>query len=240
MALVDSPKRCHLEQFVPETEAATETDGGSGLPAAEHPQAAEGGHESDASLPHDPEVEARRDAALSRIRTFGDPALRTRARDVERFDQTLLEEVHRMGHLMVDALGVGLAATQLGLIHRVLTYRVGPDAPIVVVVNPQLEWASAEEEIAEEGCLSLPGIALDVERPIHIRVRARDELGKKMLLEASGLEARVIQHEMDHLDGTLIIDRATKEQRKEALRILREGPSDGSAPEAEPAEASRA
>ena len=144
-----------------------------------------------------------------------------------------------MERLMVDALGVGVAATQLGLIHRVLTYRVGPDAPVVAVVNPRLEWASPEQEVAEEGCLSLPGIAVDVERPVHVRVRARDVRGGERLLEASGLEARVIQHEIDHLDGILIIDRATKEQRKEALRTLREGPRDW-APAGEPAEASPA
>jgi len=232
------------------TGAVTEPDGGFSLPAEKESAELETRHDADATEvdstdadatpPHDPELEARRRAALARIRTFGDPALRTTARDVERFDETLLEEVHRMGHLMVDALGVGLAATQLGLIHRVLTYRAGPDAPIVVVVNPKLEYASEEQEIAEEGCLSLPGIAIDVERPIHVRVRARNELGANMLVEASGLEARVIQHEMDHLDGVLIIDRATKEQRKEALRILREGPSDWSASEDEPVEATRA
>ena len=245
MALVDSPEPCRSERFVSGTEAVREPDGGSSLPAEKESADLETGHDSDATVSdsapsHDPEVEARRRAALARIRTFGDPALRTRARDVERFDETLLEEVHRMGHLMVDALGVGLAATQLGLIHRVLTYRAGPDAPIVVVVNPKLEYASEEQEIAEEGCLSLPGIAVDVERPIHVRVRARNEFGANMLVEASGLEARVIQHEMDHLDGVLIIDRATKEQRKEALRILREGPSDWSASEDEPLEATPA
>src|SRR5207244_772631 len=119
-------------------------------------------------------------------------------------------------------------------IHRVLTYRVSPDAPVIAVVNPRLEWASTEQEVAEEGCLSLPGIALDVERPVYVRVRAQDELGEDMLLEASGLEARVIQHEIDHLDGILIIDRVTKEQRKEALRVLREGPTDWAALADEP------
>jgi peptide deformylase len=185
---------------------------------------------SDAEPAVDPEVEARRVAALAHIRTFGDPALKSKATEVVAFDDALREEVGRMGRLMADALGVGLAANQLGVMHRVLVYRAGASAPLVVVVNPSLEWASAELEIAEEGCLSLPGVAVDVERPLHVRVSARDERGDEMLIEASGLEARVIQHEMDHLDGVLILDRISREQRKEALRVLREGP--GPSPDA--------
>jgi peptide deformylase len=171
----------------------------------------------------DPEARERRRRALALIRTFGDPSLRSKALEVTRFDDALAEEVRRMGQLMDDAIGLGLAATQVGVMHRVLVYRVGSDAPIVAVVNPELEWSSQEQEIAEEGCLSLPGVAVDVERPIHARIRAQDQDGGRILIEASGLEARVLQHEMDHLDGTLIIDRIPKEQRKEALRILREG-----------------
>ena len=132
------------------------------------------------------------------------------------------EEVRRMGRLMHDALGIGLAATQVGVMHRVLVYRVDPDAPVAAVVNPVLEWASEEREPLEEGCLSLPGVLVEVERPIHVRVRARDEHGEEQLIEASGLEARVLQHEMDHLDGVLILDRTTRDQRKQAMRALRE------------------
>jgi peptide deformylase len=171
----------------------------------------------------DPEARERRRRALALIRTFGDPSLRSKALEVTRFDDALAEEVRRMGQLMDDAIGLGLAATQVGVMHRVLVYRVGSDAPFVAVVNPELEWSSQERETAEEGCLSLPGVAVDVERPIHARIRAQDEHGERILIEASGLEARVLQHEMDHLDGTLIIDRIPKEERKEALRILREG-----------------
>jgi len=171
----------------------------------------------------DPETRERRRRALALIRTFGDPSLRSKALAVTRFDDALAEELRRMGQLMDDAIGLGLAATQVGVMHRVLVYRVGPDAPLVAVVNPQLEWASEELETAEEGCLSLPGVAVDVERSVHARVRAEDGDGEPILIEASGLEARVLQHEMDHLDGVLIIDRIPKEQRKEALRILREG-----------------
>ena len=170
----------------------------------------------------DPETRARREAALSLVRQYGDPVLRGRALEVERFDEALAEEVRRMGQLMHDALGIGLAATQVGVMHRVLVYRVDPDAPVAAVVNPVLEWASEEREPLEEGCLSLPGVLVEVERPVHVRVRARDERGEEQLIEASGLEARVLQHEMDHLDGVLIVDRTTREQRKQAMRALRE------------------
>jgi peptide deformylase len=171
----------------------------------------------------DPETEARRERALALVRTFGDPALRASAVQVTRFDESLLVEVARMEQLMGDALGLGLAATQLGVMHRLFVYRVGADAPLVAVVNPRLEWSSDEQEVAEEGCLSLPRVLVEVERPLHVRVNAQDERGEDILLEASGLEARVIQHEMDHLDGVLILDRTTKEQRKDAMRALRGG-----------------
>jgi peptide deformylase len=171
----------------------------------------------------DPEVEARRLAAFRLIRSFGDPVLRTKAGAVTRFDDSLREEVARMDRLMGDALGLGLAATQVGVLHRLFVYRAGPDAPLVAVVNPELEWSSQDEDVAEEGCLSLPRVAVDVERPVHVRVSARDESGEPITIEASGLEARVVQHEMDHLDGVLILDRTTREQRKEALRVLRGG-----------------
>jgi len=169
----------------------------------------------------DPETEARRERALSLVRTFGDPALRASAVEVTRFDDSLSVEVARMGQLMSDALGLGLAATQLAVMHRLFVYRVGADAPLIAVVNPRLEWSSGEQEVAEEGCLSLPRVLVEVDRPLHVRVSAQDEHGEPILLEASGLEARVIQHEMDHLDGVLILDRTTKEQRKEAMRALR-------------------
>jgi peptide deformylase len=170
----------------------------------------------------DPETAARREAALAHIRTFGDPVLRTRARPIERFDDALSQEVERMGSLMDDAIGVGLAATQVGVVHRLLVYRVQQHAALAALVNPEVEWSSRESESMEEGCLSLPGVLVEVDRPIHVRVRARNELGEPIMIEASGLEARVIQHEIDHLDGVLILDRTSREQRKEAMRILRE------------------
>ena len=170
----------------------------------------------------DPAIRARREAALSQVRSFGDPVLRSGALAVERFDENLREEVARMGRLMHDSLGIGLAATQLGVLHRVLVYRVQSDAPVLGLVNPSIEWSGSELEIMEEGCLSLPGVHLDVERPVHVRVHARGVDGEQMVIEASGLEARVIQHEIDHLDGVLILDRISREQRKEAMRELRE------------------
>lgn len=179
--------------------------------------------EPDASDPAelDPELRERRRAALSHVRVFGDPVLRASARPVEVFDDELRAEIQRMGALMHDSLGIGLAATQLGTLHRVLVYRVEHDSPINALVNPVLEWWGRDQETLEEGCLSLPGVLVDVERPVHVRVRAQDAHGEKILIEASGLEARVIQHEIDHLDGVLILDRTSKEQRKEAIRALR-------------------
>jgi len=170
----------------------------------------------------DPEVEARRQAAMSLVRRLGDPVLKSRATKVDRFDEGLRGQVARMAGIMSDALGVGLAAPQLGISQRVLVYRVGPDAPVIALVNPELEWRGDEEETFEEGCLSIPGVGVDVDRAVHVRVRARDEQGEERLVEASGLEARVIQHEMDHLDGKLILDRTSRDQRREAMKALRD------------------
>jgi len=183
------------------------------------PQGAE--HEQ-APPPLDPEVEARRAAAMSFVRRLGDPVLKSRATEVDRFDDSLKGQVSRMAGLMQDAIGLGLAAPQLGISQRLVVYRVGPDAPIITLANPAIEWTSDDEETFEEGCLSIPGVVVDVDRPVHVRVRAQDEEGDDRLVEASGLEARVIQHEIDHLDGVLILDRTSREQRREAMRALRE------------------
>jgi peptide deformylase len=170
----------------------------------------------------DPEVAARRAAAMAFIRRYGDPVLKSRATPVDRFDDALRDQVARMAAIMRDAIGVGLAAPQVGLSQRLLVYQVGHDAPVHAVVNPEIEWSSEDEEFLEEGCLSLPGVHIDVERPIHVRVKAQDEHGDPQLIEASGLEARVLQHEIDHLNGVLILERGSRDQRKEAIRILRE------------------
>lgn len=200
---------------------STETDP---QPEAELEPQPEAGVEAERPEPElDPETAARRDAALAQIRSFGDPVLRTKARKIERFDDALREEVERMSQLMDDALGVGLAATQVGVVHRLLVYRVMQQGPLAALINPEVEWSSRDTEPMEEGCLSLPGVLVDVDRPLHVRVRALNEYGEPIMIEATGLEARVIQHEIDHLDGVLILDRTSREERKEAMRILREG-----------------
>jgi peptide deformylase len=169
----------------------------------------------------DAETAARRAAALRRVRRYGDPVLRERARPVEHFDEALRDEAARMIALMDDALGVGLAATQLGSLHRLFVYRV-PDGPARVLVNPVLEWTSDEREHFHEGCLSLPAVWVDVERPARVRIRARDENGEEVVIEAADVEASIVQHELDHLDGVLILDRIPKDVRKQAMRALRE------------------
>lgn len=168
------------------------------------------------------EERARRDAALSQIRRLGDPVLKTRALPVSRFDAELRKQVDWMRDVMEGANGIGLAATQVGIVQSVLVYRVEPDSPIVAVINPDIEWRGGATEVAEEGCLSIPGVHVDVERDVHVRVAALDETGSPYTIEASGLEARVLQHEIDHLHGVLMLDRTTREQRRDAMRTWRE------------------
>jgi peptide deformylase len=195
-------------------------------------------HTSEAAEPVDDELTERereqRAAALAQVVQFGDPVLRSRASDVTEFDAELASEVERMVEIMRGAMGVGLAATQLGALRRLLVFQAGPDAAATAIANPQVEWLSEELATAEEGCLCLPGVGVDVERALHARVRGVDLRGEAMLLEASGLEARVLQHEIDHLDGVLILDRTSREQRKGAMRALREGTTYSPEPDPEP------
>jgi peptide deformylase len=170
----------------------------------------------------DAETLARRAAALEHIRLWGDPVLRTPAGPVERFDGALVDQAARMARLMDEALGAGLAANQVGLLNRLLVYRVEPDAPLRVLVNPEIEWTSDDEEPFVEGCLSLPGVWLEVPRPSRVRVAARDEHGGRLVLDAEGREASVVQHEIDHLDGVLVLDRVPADERRAAVRRLRE------------------
>ena len=170
----------------------------------------------------DPEMLARRQAALRHVRKFGDPVLKSKAVDVEEFDAPLRAEVERMGLLMEEAVGVGLAANQVGLLRRFLVYRIDDDGPVQTLVDPVIEWTSDDQETFEEGCLSLPHVVVEVTRPAEIRVSAHDQFGVAVAFQAGGLEARVIQHEVDHLDGVLIIDRASRGQRREAMRTLRD------------------
>jgi peptide deformylase len=171
------------------------------------------------------EERQRRAEALAQVRTFGDPVLKSRASDITDFGPELGDEAERMVAIMRGALGVGLAATQLGVMRRMLVFQAGADATPTTVINPEVEWLSDETATAEEGCLSLPRVAVDVERSLLARVSGRDVHGDPLTLEAAGLEARVLQHEIDHLDGVLILDRTEREQRKGALRALREGES---------------
>jgi peptide deformylase len=171
------------------------------------------------------EVLERREAALAQVVKFGDPVLKSKASPVAEFGSALRADVERMIAIMRDGMGVGLAATQVGILRRVLVFQAGSDSEPTGLVNPTIEWLSEEAVVAEEGCLSLPRVAMDVERPLHARIGGFDAEGAPIRLEASGLEARVLQHEIDHLDGVLILDRAPRAQRKAALRALREGGS---------------
>ena len=186
----------------------------------------------------DQEALERRSAALAQVVKFGDPVLKSAASPVTAFGDELAREAERMIGLMRDAIGVGLAATQLGVLRRMLVFQVGGEAEPTVLVNPEIEWRSEDSATAEEGCLSIPGVVVDVERPLFVRARAVNVNGEPLMIEASGLEARVIQHEVDHLDGVLMLDRTERDQRKGALRALREGgtyapgePEDEEAPE---------
>jgi peptide deformylase len=171
------------------------------------------------------EMIERREAALAHVVKFGDPVLKSKASPVSTFGPELRAEVERMYAIMRDGLGVGLAATQLGVLRRLLVFQAGPDGGPSALVNPEIEWLSEETVVSEEGCLSLPRISVDVERPLYARFSGRDVEGEPIVLEAAGLEARVLQHEIDHLDGVLILDRTERPQRKGALRALREGGS---------------
>jgi peptide deformylase len=182
------------------------------------------------------ELIERREAALAHVVKFGDPVLKSKASPISNFGPELRAEVERMFEIMRDGLGVGLAATQLGVLRRLLVFQAGPDGEPTALINPEVEWFSAETAVAEEGCLSLPRVSMDVERPLYARFSGRDVEGEPIVIEAAGLEARVLQHELDHLDGVLILDRTTREQRKGALRALREGGSYSPSSEEEIAE----
>lgn len=162
---------------------------------------------------------AARKRALEQVRQWGDPVLRSETRAVEHFDDNLRAEVKRMIGLMNASFGIGLAAPQIGKSLRLLVYAIGDQRPIVLI-NPTIEWLSEDAETGVEGCLSLTDVQVDVERPVYARVTGQDINGDRIMIEASGLEARVIQHEADHLDGVLILDRTTRDQRREALRSL--------------------
>jgi peptide deformylase len=171
----------------------------------------------------DAETQARRQLALAQVRQYGDPVLRMRAHEVTSFDEDLQRLATRMKQLMHDARGVGLAATQVGILQRVFVFQKGED-DVVAVVNPMLSDLSDETEVEDEGCLSIQGVTMPVGRHLRVSLEGKDEEGNELRFELEGHPARVAQHELDHLDGTLILDRTTDEARKEALAVLRPRP----------------
>jgi peptide deformylase len=171
----------------------------------------------------DPQEEAVRLAALSQIRQYPDPVLRMEAREVETFDDDLRRLVERMKRLMKDASGVGLAGNQVGMLRRLFVFQRDED-DVLAVVNPRIVEHSDETDLEDEGCLSMQGVRVPVERPLAVTVEAKDEHGQDVRLQLEGMPARVVQHEMDHLDGTLILDRTDDESRRKALGTLRPQP----------------
>ncbi len=172
----------------------------------------------------DAEGEARRRLALAQIRQYPDPVLRMKAREVEEFDADLGKLVERLEHLLREANGLGLAATQIGVLRRVFAFLPDREQDPVVIVNPSFSATSDERESDSEGCLSLQGVVIPVERHVSLTVEGKDPAGADVRLELEGLPARIAQHELDHLDGMLILDRTTLEGRREALAILRPQP----------------
>jgi len=169
----------------------------------------------------DPERETRRRFALAQIRQYPDAALKMEARPVELFDEQLVKLVERMKRLMVDANGIGLAATQAGVLQRVFVFQVDAEEGPAAVVNPELADVSQVTEVGDEGCLSIQGVTVPVERAVRVTVVGKDEHGNDVRYELEGYEARCAQHETDHLNGVLMLDRTTTEARKDALAILR-------------------
>ncbi len=168
----------------------------------------------------DAEQEARRRVALAQIRQYPDAALKMVARPVEEFDDDLRSLADRMKQLMIDSSGIGLAATQVGVLQRLFVFQADEDE-IVALVNPEIVERSEETMVDDEGCLSIQGVLLPVERPATIVIAGRDEHGAEVRYELDEPHSRVAQHETDHLDGVLILDRTTPEARREALAGLR-------------------
>jgi peptide deformylase len=162
---------------------------------------------------------------LAQIRQYPDPVLRMRANEIESFDDDLRRLVERMTELMQDANGVGLAGTQVGTLRRVFVFQPeGEDEGPRAVVNPALTRTSEVTISDTEGCLSMQGVSIPVERPAKVTIEGKDENGEDVEFELEERDARVVQHELDHLDGILILDRTTADARREALGILRPEP----------------
>src|SRR6266542_348869 len=168
----------------------------------------------------DAEHEARRQLALAQIRQYPDPVLRMEARPVEEFDDDLRRLVARMSDLMKEANGVGFAATQVGVLRRVFVFSPEEDK-VLVLVNPSIPKSGDETDVDDEGCLSIQGVTVPVERPTTIRLEGRDETGAEVAYDLEGMPARIAQHEFDHLDGKLMLDRTTPDARRGAMAALR-------------------
>ena len=168
----------------------------------------------------DPEREARRRIALAQIRQYPDAALKMEARPVDEFDDELGSLVERMKLLMVDANGIGLAATQVGVLQRLFVFQRAEDE-IVALVNPEIVERSEETDVDDEGCLSIQGVSSRSSARAKIAIVGQDENGADVRYELEEPTPRVAQHETDHLDGVLMIDRTTPEARREALAGLR-------------------
>ena len=190
---------------------------------AEHLEQPVEGEAEDEGRPTPEERRAWRVAALRLVRQYPDPALRNAATAVGEVDDEVQQLAERMVDVMERAHGVGLAAPQLGILRRILVYRASDEDEPKVLINPELVERSDETEVGTEGCLSLLGgeLQVPVARHLRVRVSGRDVSGDAVDLDAEGFEARVIQHEIDHLDGILIFDRAEDQERREALRELR-------------------
>jgi peptide deformylase len=170
----------------------------------------------------DDEREARRRVALAQIRQYPDPVLRMRAHEVEQFDGELAQLVERMTSLMGEAAGVGLAANQVGVLQRVFVFQPSADEGPRAIVNPEIVERAEDEVADDEGCLSMQGVLVSVGRAARVTIEGRDPSGEEVRLELEDMAARVVQHELDHLDGVLIIDRTTAEGRRGALAVLRQ------------------
>ena len=160
-----------------------------------------------------------RTAALGQIRQFGDPALKEESRTVE-VDDELRKLVDRMIKIMHAADGVGLAAPQIGVLRKVIVFRF--DKEEHVLINPEITWSSEETITEPEGCLSLASLAVDVERHEAVKVEGEDLEGNRKILELEGLKARILQHEIDHLQGLMVVNRCSREQRKDLMSRLRQ------------------
>jgi len=180
--------------------------------------------EDDEEEPPDPQAEVRRRVALAQIRQYPDPVLRMRAGEVEAFDGDLARLAERMASLMAGAHGVGLAATQVGVVRRLFVFQPEEADEPTTVVNPRIVEHGSELASRDEGCLSLQGVLVPVERPVTVTLEGQDLAGAPLRLALEGLDARCVQHELDHLDGVLILDRTTSEARREALARLRPRP----------------